>query len=117
MEEPEALRVVASADRQIVLQELSEANSTISVKELSRKVASRRNRTPPSSISDKRVRYAQIRLVHRHLPLLEDRDVIDAAWRDGEVKFTDEESVEQLFQVADDLQNWPPDDLLEEPTS
>ncbi|NHN47993.1 hypothetical protein G9464_10335 [Halostella sp. JP-L12] len=112
MEEVKVFRVLASADRQIVLHELVRRNQAISVKKLSEQVSSRRYRVDPESISEEEVHRAQIRLVHEHLPLLEEREIIKKSWRDGDVALTEKECVDQLFEVAEELGTWPPDDLL-----
>lgn len=113
MKEVEAFRVLASADRQLLLQELLERNGEAPLRELSKKIAVRRHRISPDSIDDSKVKRAQIRLVHEHLPLLEDYNIID--FRDEKVALTNEECINQLFGSAEELGSWPPDDLLKQP--
>lgn len=115
MERTEAFHTLASADRQLVLHELVEKNGEINVEELSRQVAARRHRIPPGRIDEQLLRRAQVRLVHSHFPYLAENDLIDVDWNDREVSLTDEESVDQLFEAAEELDSWPPTDLLDHP--
>lgn len=111
----EAFRVLASADRQLVLHELTEGNET-TIEGISRQVAARRHRIDPERITDGKVERAHIRLVHTHFPRLREVGLVDIDWDDGEVAFTDEECVDQLFDAAAELESWPPDELLEHPS-
>lgn len=115
MEQREAFRVLASADRQLVLHELVEQNGVSTVDDLSRQVAARRHRIPPEKIDDKKIERAQIRLIHTHFPQLQERDIITVEWSDREVALTDEQYLNPLFEAAAELDSWPPNDLLEQP--
>ncbi|QSW99232.1 DUF7344 domain-containing protein [Haloterrigena alkaliphila] len=111
MDRREAFRVLASADRQLVLHELLERDGRASIPELSRQVAARRHRLVPEKLSDEERRRARIRLIHTHLPRMEEADVIDIVWDDTEIVLNDAE-VDKLFEAAEELDNWPPNDLL-----
>lgn len=113
MNQTEAMRILASADRQILLHELLLADGEASVEELSRQVAVRRHRTSLDHLDDEHVDRARVRLVHAHLPHLAERTVVD--WSDGEVAFRDADRVDDLLDVAEELDQWPPDELLKHP--
>lgn len=115
MEQTEAFRILASADRQLVLHTLIERNREASVEELSQQVAARRHRVPPEKIDDREVERAQVRLVHTHFPRLVDRNVIEIDWSDRTVTLTDDECLDRLFEAAEELDGWPPTDLLKLP--
>lgn len=109
MEEKEAFRALSSADRQILLYVLVTAEEPVATEELSRKVAAGRHQTHPEETSDEKIERALVRLVHVHLPLLADMDIIE---RDGETVTLDDETCrEQLAESADILDIWPPDGL------
>lgn len=116
MKQTEAFRVLASADRQLVLHELLERDGTASIDDLSRQVAARRHRLSSGKIDDAMVERAHVRLVHAHFPHLQARELIDIDWDDEAVALTDEECVDQLLEAADELDSWPPTDLLERPS-
>lgn len=116
MNQREAFHVLASADRQLVLHELLEQDGEASVEELARQVAARRHRIPPATIADRKIERAQVRLVHNHFPRLADRDVVDIDWNERTVTLTEGESVDSLFDAAEEIGNWPPDDLLHRPS-
>lgn len=113
MNRTDAFRVLASADRQLVLHELVRRPEPIAVGALSRRVAARRHRVRPERVSDAQAERAQIRLVHRHFPRLEERDLIAVDWDDREVSLTDDENVAALLEAAGELEQWPPNDLLD----
>ena len=115
MEQTEAFRVLASADRQLVLHELLERDGAASVAEISRQVAARRHRISSGKIDDGLIERAHVRLVHSHFPHLMEQDLIAVDWEDGEIALTDEESVDQLLEAAEELDSWPPTDLLDHP--
>ena len=108
MEQSEAYRVLASADRQHVVHELSTRCTDPELGMLARAVAARRHRTDPASLSPDDVDRARIRLVHTHLPILDDFGVVTYE-DDDSIALVDDESVEYLLEVADDLPGWPPD--------
>ncbi|WP_081443533.1 DUF7344 domain-containing protein [Haloterrigena turkmenica] len=116
MDQMEAFRVLASADRQLVLHELVKRDGTTCIKELSREVASRRHQIPSQKISDTKVKRAHIRLVHSSLSLLQEKGIINVNWEENEVSLASKPEVEQLFDAAEELESWPPDDLLEDPS-
>ena len=111
MKRTDAFRVLASADRQLVLDELCRRSEPVTVGTLSRRVAARRHRLPPDTVSDAQADRAQIRLVHRHFPRLEDRGVIAVDWSEREVSLADGETVDTLLEAAAELEQWPPTDL------
>ncbi|WP_449289216.1 DUF7344 domain-containing protein [Natrarchaeobius chitinivorans] len=112
----ESFRILASADRQLVLHELVERDESICIEELSRKVAARRHQISSQRINDTKVERAQIRLVHDSLPQLQEKGVTNLNWAENEVSLAREPKVEQLFDAAEELESWPPDDLLEHPS-
>lgn len=117
MEQTDAFRLLASADRQLVLHELLDGDESTSVATLSEQVAARRHGTPPEEIDPPKVDRAQVRLVHLHFPQLLSRDIISIDWDDGEVSLTDSENVTTLLEAAEELERWPPDDRLTHPAS
>ena len=116
MNQTEAFHVLASADRQLVLHELLERDGAASVDELSRHVAARRHKIAPDAISEAKVERATVRLVHAHLPQLEEANVVAVDWSEGAVSLTDEAAVDRLFAAAEELDSWPPNDLLDHPS-
>ncbi|RKD94920.1 DUF7344 domain-containing protein [Halopiger aswanensis] len=115
MDRMEAFRILASADRQLVLHELVEAEDPTRIGAISRQVAARRHRTPPQQIDEDKVERARIRLIHSHLPRLQERGIIDVDRAENEISLAESDATAQLFDAADELDSWPPDDLLEHP--
>lgn len=113
MEETEAFRALGSADRQILLHELLRADGGVVETELARQIAARRHRLAPEAVSAEKIERAHLRLVHKHIPLLRELDVAESD--DGEVTLTGERAREQLLEVASELEDWPPDDILQSP--
>lgn len=111
MKQTEAFRILASADRQLVLHELLERNGELTVEELSRRVAARRHKISAEKLDEHMADRAQVRLVHSHFPHLQAKDLVDIDWGDESVSLADEENVEQLFEAAEVLDSWPPTDL------
>ncbi|MFC6717762.1 hypothetical protein ACFQGT_08990 [Natrialbaceae archaeon GCM10025810] len=116
MKQTDAFRVLASADRQLVLHELLERDGSANVDELSRQVAARRHRIEPDRIDDEKVEAAHLRLVHHHLPQLSERDLLEFDWEERKVSLADDESVDEVFEAAEVLDSWPPTDLLYRPS-
>ena len=116
MEQTEAFRLLASADRQLLLHELRDADGTVAVEELSERIAARRHRIPLGKIDDEKIDRAYVRLIHTHLPQLAEKDVISYDRGDKTVRLRDEEPVDLLFEAAAEIEAWPPDDLLEHPS-
>lgn len=112
MKETKVFRALSSADRQILLYELVNADEPVRERELSREVAARRHQVPPGQLDDVKIKRAQIRLVHLHLPMLSELNVIErdddlvapinGAWED------------ELHDAAEVLDVWPPDNFLEQ---
>lgn len=117
MDQTDAFRTLASADRQLVLHELVESDGATAVDELSRQVAARRHRIPSEDIDEGLVRRARLRLVHLHLPHLEERDLVEVDRDRDVVVFADDDRVERVLEAADELANWPPTGLLQHPSS
>ena len=115
MNQMEAFHILASADRQLVLHELLERNEKVCIKELSKQVAARRHRISPEKISDTEIEHAHVRLVHAHLPMLQDINIIEANWRTEEISLGHEAAVTELLDAAEELESWPPNDLLDHP--
>lgn len=116
MKQTEAFRVLASADRQLVLHELLEHDGAADIDEISQQVAARRHRLSSGKIDDGMIERAHVRLVHAHFPHLQARNLIDIDWDDEAVVLTDDECVDQLLKAAEELESWPPTDLLERPS-
>ncbi|MDQ2049397.1 hypothetical protein RBH26_02750 [Natronolimnohabitans sp. A-GB9] len=112
MNDTDAFRVLASADRQLVLHELAVGDGSSGVETLACNVAARRHGLSTDTVSDEQLERAQIRLVHQHVPLLLERDVVTVDWEDEEVALADTEAVDDLFEAADELEQWPPDDMV-----
>ena len=110
MNEREAFRVLASADRQFLLYELVTGGGKATEEDLSRRVAAWRHQTSPEKIGEDEIERAHVRLVHVHLPLLLDLNIVE--WDDGEVALTSDECRDRLLDVAEELDEWPPGDLL-----
>lgn len=117
MDQTDAFRILASADRQLILHELVAGTESVSVITLSQRVAARRHKIPPETVSDTQAERAQVRLVHLHFPRLEEREVITVDWDDREVALTDSENVDALLTAATELDQWPPDDLMCAPST
>lgn len=115
MKRTEAFRLLASADRQIVLHELSGGTGEAHITEISRRVAARRHRIDPDKIGGTKVERARVRLVHDHLPRLQKRGILTVDWDENELSLAAGEEVEQLFHAAAEVDSWPPDDLLVRP--
>ncbi|GAB3674375.1 hypothetical protein GCM10028856_30010 [Halopiger thermotolerans] len=111
----EAFRILASADRQLVLHELVDGDDPRRIAEISRQVAARRHRTPPERIDETKVERARVRLVHNHLPRLREHGVINVDRDENEISLSDRDATAQLFDAAAELNSWPPNDLLEHP--
>ncbi|WP_440771519.1 DUF7344 domain-containing protein [Natronorubrum sp. DTA28] len=111
MDQRDAFRVLASADRQFVLHELVDRDDSVSVDALSQAVAARRHRVSPEAVSDAQADRAQVRLVHLHFPQLMDRNIITVDWADDEVSLADTEHVDVLLEAAEELEPWPPNDM------
>ncbi|WP_246998094.1 DUF7344 domain-containing protein [Halosolutus gelatinilyticus] len=116
MEQTEAFWILASVDRQLLLHELLEHEGTAPIDGLSRQVAARRHSVASEKIDDGTIDRARIRLVHSHLPRLEEKRVIDVDWDDEAVSLTRDESVAQLLEAATELESWPPTDLFDRPS-
>ncbi|MFU8867919.1 hypothetical protein [Natronococcus sp.] len=115
MDRTEALAVLASADRQLVLHELTERDGTATLEDLSRSVAARRHQLPLEDLDDRKVERARDRLRHTHLPKLAERGVIDSSWEEA-VSLADGESTDRVFGLSEELDCWPPDDSLGDPS-
>lgn len=111
MKQTEAFRILASADRQLVLHELVERDGETTIAELSRQVAARRHKVSTGKLDEQMADRAQVRLVHSHFPHLQAKDLVDIDWHEESVALTDEENVEELFEAAEALDSWPPTDL------
>lgn len=116
MNQMDAFRILASADRQLVLHELVERDSDTTIAALSQQVAARRHGIPTDRISETKVERAHVRLVHSHLPTLQEHGIIDVNWDGNEVSLEDGAEVDQLFEAAEEMESWPPNDLLEHPS-
>lgn len=108
MNRSEAFGVLASADRQYLLDELLERNGEDTVAGLSRRVAARRHRTTREDVPATAVERARVRLVHIHVPRLLERDVIDVDWEE-DVVVLDEAAADMLLDAAEELDGWPPE--------
>ncbi|OVE85479.1 DUF7344 domain-containing protein [Natronolimnobius baerhuensis] len=111
MNRTETVHILASADRQIILDELLVREDPIPIEALSRIVASRRHKLPPANVTETRVEQAQSRLVHKHLPELADSATIDIDWSSETVTLCEGDSLQQLLETAAELDTWPPTDL------
>lgn len=113
MNESEAFKLLASVDRQLLLHELVRTDGSVTEEELSLRVAARRHQLSFADISEKQVERAHLRLIHEHLPLLLDTNVVE--WDEGTVVLTGE-CTGQLLDAAEALESWPPDDRLQHRT-
>ena len=112
MDQTDAFRVLASADRQLVLHELVDDSDPIAVGSLATRVAARRHKISSGAVSDEQADRAQVRLVHLHFPQLESRDIIAIDWETREVQLGDSTDVTAVLEAAEELEQWPPDDML-----
>ncbi|NKE34934.1 hypothetical protein GWG54_03705 [Natronococcus sp. JC468] len=115
MDRTEALEVLASADRQLVLHELLRLDGAIGLEELSRSVAARRHQLEPAELDERAVERARFRLTRIHLPKLAERQVIGSDWSET-VSLADGTNADRVFGVAEELDCFPPDDSLERPS-
>lgn len=114
MKEAEVFKVLASADRQIMLHELSRIDDKVTEEELSRRIAARRHEISPEAICEEKTKRAHIRLVHQHLPLLLDLNVIK---RDGDKVTLTDGGQDQCIEAAKTIDAWPPDEGRQSSTS
>lgn len=70
MKETEVIKALASADCQVLLNELIHTDGRATEEDLARRVAAERHQIPPETISEEQAERAHVRLVHFHLPLL-----------------------------------------------
>lgn len=110
MDETEVIRVLASADRQLLLHELVRMDGKTTEEELSRRVAAGRHQISLETVSEEKIDCAHFRLTHVHLPLLLDLNIIE--WNEGKLALTDDEHRNQLLETAEALEAWPPDNRL-----
>lgn len=111
MEQTDAVRLLASADRQLVLHELVDRDGTASIGTLSRRVAMRRHQVSHGRLSERQIHRAEIRLLHIHVPFLNERDVVAVDWDREDVSLGDRGAVETVLEAPAELDQWPPDDL------
>lgn len=116
MNQMEAFRILASADRQILLHELLEGDQEASIADISHQVAARRHRTTLEKIDARKVERAHIRLVHDHLPKLQEKGILEIDWDENEIALANGENLDRLFDAAAEVENWPPVDLLTHPS-
>ncbi|WP_455429880.1 DUF7344 domain-containing protein [Natronococcus zhouii] len=116
MDQTEAAHALASADRQILLHELVERNGEGTITELSREVAARRHKIPLEKVNNEKSKRAQVRLIHTHLPQLVEKNILTINRKDRTVAFGKQKEIDQLFEVATELESWPPTDLLDYPS-
>ncbi|WP_049927108.1 DUF7344 domain-containing protein [Halopiger goleimassiliensis] len=109
MERTDAYHVLASADRQHVVHELSTRRSDPELSTLARAVAARRHRIDPESVPDEYVDRARVRLIHTHLPKLDEHGVVSYESDGDRIALEEDDTVERLLEVADELPAWPPD--------
>jgi|GEM_PF-1761478 len=110
MEGTEVFRALGSADRQILLYELVTTDGPVIEAALARTVAARRHQIPREAVREPTAHRARIRLVHIHLPMLVDMDVVTRG--EDEVALTGDACRERLIEAADVIGAWPPDDTL-----
>ena len=101
----EAFRILASADRQLVLHELVERDETTSIEELSQAVTAQRHQISSQRISDTKVERARVRLVHGTLPQLQEKGIINVNWGRNEIMLTNKPEIDQLFDAAEELES------------
>ncbi len=107
--------MLASVDRQLVLQELLEAEGAVGVDELARRVAARRHRLRPGKVSDDQLSRARVRLVHVHFPMLADHGLVTVDRDEDDVTLPGGAPLDRVLDAGDRLETWPPDDLLAQP--
>lgn len=105
MKESDTFRMLASVDRQLVLYELERADGPTTEEELACKVAARRHDISPEKTSDEEIERAHTRLVHNHIPLLLDLNVIE---QNGDRVVLNDECRDQWLEAARTLDAWPP---------
>lgn len=107
MNESAIFRMLASADRQLLLYELERADEPLTEEELARRVAARRHDISPDKVSAEKVERAHIRLVHKHFPLLRGLDVIEQT---GDGLALNDECRDEWIEAAKTLEAWPPEE-------
>ncbi|WP_254528395.1 DUF7344 domain-containing protein [Natrinema gelatinilyticum] len=113
MDQSDAFRVLASADRQYLFHELVERGGASTVDTLSRQISVRRHRTSPEKVTDAEIDRTRVRLIHIHLPQLLERDIVDVDWTDGEIRFTEDADIDLLLDAAAELKQWPPEPRID----
>ncbi len=48
--------------------------------------------------------------------MLQEKGVIDVNWDENSISLIDDGDVIQLFDAAEELEGWPPDDLPKQPS-
>jgi hypothetical protein len=117
MDQSDAFRVLASADRQYLFHELVERNGTSTVGTLSELVAVRRHRTTSENVTETEIDRTRVRLIHIHLPELLERGIVDVDWSDGTVTFAEGAEIDLLLEAATELDQWPPKPRVSRPLS
>ncbi|MDS0473963.1 hypothetical protein [Natrinema sp. 1APR25-10V2] len=117
MDQSDAFRILASADRQYLFHELVERDGASTVETLSRIVAVRRHRTTLGNVSDAEIDRTRVRLVHIHLPQLLERGIVDVDWSDETVAFSEDAEIDLLLESAAELDQWPPKPRVSRPLS
>ena len=97
----EAHEILADTDRQHILYRLSEDDGLTTISDLSQQIVSCSD-IPEES--DKPFERVKIRLIHNHLPRLEDHGVIEYDTRSGDVVLTDVERAKSLLNTAEELE-------------
>jgi hypothetical protein len=90
--------VFASPRRQLMLRYLSAADGSISLDELSRKIAAAESDFGPHSVDADAVRRVHDTLYMTHLPILMEHGVVEYDYQDGVVRATDE--LDELLEPA-----------------
>ena len=97
----EAHEILTDTDRQHIIYELIENDGFSTISDLSQQIASCSD-IPEES--DKTIEDVKIRLIHNHLPRLEDHGIVEYDTRSGDVVLTDVERSKSLLNTTEELE-------------
>lgn len=93
--------ILANVDRRHILNELFKNDGITTISDLARRLA---DHSETRVETNKALENAKIRLVHNHLPRLEDYGIIEYDSRSGDVVLTASEARKSLLDSAEELE-------------
>ncbi|ELY83741.1 DUF7344 domain-containing protein [Natrinema pallidum] len=94
--------ILADADRYYILYELVQNNGLVTISDLAQQLAAC---STVSEDSDRSIEHAKIRLVHNHLPRLEDHGLIEYDARSGDMRLTNTERAKALLETVEEFES------------